>query len=408
MSVSRSPAWILAFAFVLGAGGAPAFAFRECTPGSPPPSGHWPDPTDISLAGTQKWEFDWKVDVEGVEVSNVRFTADLTKPRKLVLLRASLPFLPVHYPMTAPNCTGFTHGFADTLTNGDLTNFCCSEVPVSICNLPDRKQACVPTKGTLGRCQTGAVNCTGACVGTQIDTVAPLETGKGEVASNSPTADVVLQAAFQLGGYQFVQRWRFQDNGTLRPSLRAGGINDCQWHNHQIYWRFHFELTEAGTPAEVVQQCNDGDCPDLGSQGWSSNLSCQCGNRPGPATSWRVSDRGVPGRVVIVHSGSTDGHPSDFCEDTTDCGTGGCRNAREFCALTALEPDETFVTDGCNDHVPDRVRQPACAGLQNGADLAFWYFAAINHHDPCTYLPMCDPTLGTVAFGPTLRLVGSW
>jgi hypothetical protein len=46
-------------------------------------------------------------------------------------------------------------------------------------------------------------------------------------------ADIVLSATFRNGGHQFVQRWRFQDNGTTRPSLRTGGVHDCQWHNHQ-------------------------------------------------------------------------------------------------------------------------------------------------------------------------------
>jgi hypothetical protein len=219
-------------------------------------------------------------------------------------------------------------------------------------------------------------------------------------------------AIFDLGGYQFVQRWRFQDNATIRPSLRAGGIHDCQWHNHQIYWRFHFQLADGVTPSATVQQCDNGGCPPTGTLGWSANLPCECGNRPtGRASWWRISDNGVPGRAVIVKTNRSEAadDPSAFCENTTsECGPAGCGNGRDFCALGAAEPHETFVSDNCNDHLPDQITQPACASLSSGADVAFWYFAHVNHHDPCTVLPMCDPKLGDVAFGPIIRLVGSW
>jgi hypothetical protein len=392
----------------------PVAAFRACTPASPPPSGHWPDPRNTSSFGTQKWEFDWRVAQEGLEVSNVRYTTDLSHPKKLVLSRASLPFLPVHYPESAPSCQGTAHGFNDQLYSGDLDTanpFCCYHVPTTVCNLPDRTQACNPPSGTVGTCPANAISCTGVCVGTQIATILPIESGAGEVVSGSSSADILLSSTFKLGGYQFVQRWRFQDNGTIRPSLRAGGVHDCQWHNHQIYWRFHFQLADGINPAATVQQCDPGGCPDTGTQGWSTNLPCKCDNRPGGAKSrWRISDGGVAGRAVILQSNESEGDPSGFCENTTsECGSrGGCVNGRDFCALGAEEPRETFITDNCTDHLPDEIARPACASLANGADVAFWYFAHINHHDPCTFLSMCDPALGTEAFGPTIRLVGSW
>jgi len=291
-----------------------------------------------------------------------------------------------------------------------LHPFCCRRVPITVCNLPNRVEACNPLSGTVGTCPNNAISCAGVCVGTQIDTNVPLEDGTGEVGSNSSSADILLSATFREGGYQFVQRWRFQDSGTIRPSLRAGGIHNCQWHNHQIYWRFHFQLADGVTPAATVQQCDGGGCPPTGAQGWSTNLPCVCGNRPaGAASWWRISDIGVPGRVVIVKTNTSEGDPSVFCENTTsECGPGGCINGRDFCALGAVEPHETFVTSNCNDHLPDQIAQPACASLPIGADVAFWYFAHVNHHDPCTFLPLCDPALGTVAFGPTIRLVGSW
>ena len=392
----------------------PAAAFRACTPAVPAPTGHWPDPRNTALFGTQKWEFDWRVAQDGLEISNVRYTATLGQTKKLVIARASLPFLPVHYPSPTPSCQDPSpHGFSDRLNSNDLDTanpFCCYHVPTTVCNLPDRAQACNPQSGTVGTCPPNAISCNGVCTGTQIDTIPPLEIGVGEVVSGSSTADILLSAIFKLGGYQFVQRWRFQDNGTIRPSLRAGGVHDCFWHNHQIYWRFHIQLADGSAPAATVQQCDQGGCPDTGAQGWSASLACMCGNRPGGAKSWwRISDNGVPGRAVIIQANDSEGDPAAFCENTSaECGQNGCVNGRDFCALGAEEPRETLVTNNCNDHLLDEIARPACASLPGGADVAFWYFAHVNHHNPCTFLPMCDPALGTEAFGPTIRLVGTW
>ncbi len=79
---------------------------------------------------------------------------------------------------------------------------------------------------------------------------------------------------------------------------------------------------------------------------------------------------------------------------------GGCVNTHDFCALSSMEPHETLVTDNCNDHLADATG--------TSPDLAFWYMAQVEHHDPCNFLPMCDPAIGMVAFGPTIRLVGNW
>jgi hypothetical protein len=127
-----------------------------------------------------------------------------------------------------------------------------------------------------------------------------------------------------------------------------------------------------------------------------------CGVGATRSASWRITDAGAADRAVVITRGPSDGDPSVFCEGTsTECGrTGGCLNTRDFCSVPAAEPVETFLADNCNDHLED-------AG-GTSPDAAFWYVAHVDHHNPCDYLPMCDPAIGTVAFGPTIRLVGSW
>jgi hypothetical protein len=381
-----------------------AWAFTACTSASgTATSGDWPDSRNTALFGTQKWSFHWQVGDDGLEVSNVKYTADLTQPKKMVIRRAGIPFLPVHYPDNALTCTGTPHGFNDKLSayNLDPTPFCCAHVATTLCYVPDRAAMCDPLTQQISSCASGTTACNGVCTGTQVDTTAPIEDGSGEVVSGASDADIVLSAQFQLGGYVFVQRWRFMDNGTIIPTMRLGGIHNCQLHSHQIYFRFNFELGASGPVAESVEQCGPGGCPDTGTTGWTS-IGSTCGNRPSANTWWRMTDSSAAGRAVILQTGTVEGNPATFCEGTTtECGAGGCVNSRDFYSLPASEPTETFVANNCNDHLPD--------GVASGAtDFAFWYLSHVDHHDPCTFLPMCDPTIGSVAFGPTIRLVGTW
>lgn len=399
---------VLVFVFC-GIGAVPAHSFDECST-DVAAGGHWPNPRNTDNFGTQKWEFDWRVlPVGGLEISNVRYTGDLSQPKKLVIKRGSLPFLPVHYPESPPTCDGnspqlprltstqgTTHGFNDQVGTAvnSIEPLCCAHVPTTVCNVPERAMACVPALRPVENCSNV---CPGVCQGTQIDVSLPIEDGVGETVSGAADADIVLTVQFRYGGYQFIQRWRFRDDGTLLPSLRAGGVHDCQWHNHQIYWRLNFQLADA--PNESVQECAAGGCADLGMTGWRPVTSCGVGATR--AVSWRIMDAAAAGRAVVVERGPNDGDPFTFCEGTsTECGAGRCVNTHDFCALPAAEPYEGLVFNNCNDHLADAVG--------TSSDLAFWYFAQVEHHSPCDFLPMCDPDIGTVAFGPTIRLVGSW
>jgi len=383
----------------------PARAFTACSANAGSGlSGHWPDSRNTSNFGTQKWDFDWQISNEGLEVDNVKYTSDLSQAKKMVLRRASIPFLPVHYPENAATCSGPAHGYDDTLTSGAVsTPLCCAHVPTTVCNVPDRAAACNPDTQPITSCPAGADSCIGVCLGTQVDTSPPLEDGIGEIVSGASDADVTLTTQFQLGGYIFEQRWRFQDNGTAIPSMRLGGIHNCQLHTHQIYFRFNFELGTNGPGTEVVEQCGPGGCPDLTSGGGWTTLSPTCANRPSANTEWRMTDTTAAGRVAILQTGANEVSPTSFCDGTTtECGAGGCVNARDFCALPASEPRETFTTDNCNDHLEDAITGGATS------DFSFWYLSHVEHHDPCSFLPMCDPALGTIAFGPTIRLAGAW
>src|SRR5262249_19845864 len=141
---------VLAFALLASAG--PAHAFTECIPRPDANTGgHWPNPHNTAQFGTQKWEFDWRItSAEGLEISNVRYTRDLSQPKKLVIKRASLPFLPVHYPQNASMCGGNPTGYNDTF--GSVPEpICCAHVPTTPCNTHARTLACMPPIHSLRR-----------------------------------------------------------------------------------------------------------------------------------------------------------------------------------------------------------------------------------------------------------------
>jgi hypothetical protein len=99
----------IALAFSLyGVSATPVRAFSECST-DVGTGGHWPNPHNTANFGTQKWEFDWRVNpAEGLEISNVRYTRDLSQPKKLFIKRASLPFPTGALSGGSPDVRGFT------------------------------------------------------------------------------------------------------------------------------------------------------------------------------------------------------------------------------------------------------------------------------------------------------------
>lgn len=391
-----------------------AEAYTRCTQAATTVSGTWPTADNPSLFGTQKWEFEWVIEQQGLEIRNVRYTSDLSQPKKLVMSRGGLPFLPAAYPdqVSGAACTageGFTYPDRVILSYLDTGHpYCCAHVPTTVCSADDRDPStCAYYSGTLSSCPGGTSSCNGACAGTQVDTAAPLEDGIGEVVSGASDADLVLTATFAVGAYQFVQRWRFSDDGTIRPTIRLGGVHDCMQHTHQVYWRFNFDLAESSAASEVIQQCPGGGCGDLSSGDWSPNLGCGCGVMPAADTWWRVQDNGVAGRAVVLESGSQGGVASTFCDQAVDS-CGSCSNVHDFCALAAADPWETLMINACNDNLGAAASAPECGALPTGTDSAFWYFSHVDNHIPCQHLETCSPELGAVALGPVIRLVGSW
>jgi hypothetical protein len=60
--------------------------------------------------------------------------------------------------------------------------------------------------------------------------------------------ETVLVSELQAGWYRYVSRWRFHDNGTIRPRFGFSAVQNscvCNVHHHHVYWRFDFDIGTA-------------------------------------------------------------------------------------------------------------------------------------------------------------------
>jgi len=57
--------------------------------------------------------------------------------------------------------------------------------------------------------------------------------------------ETVLVSELQAGWYRYVSRWRFHDDGTIRPRFGFSAVRNscvCNVHHHHVYWRFDFDI----------------------------------------------------------------------------------------------------------------------------------------------------------------------
>ena len=65
------------------------------------------------------------------------------------------------------------------------------------------------------------------------------------VAVYTENDETVLVTEMQAGWYRYVMKWRFANDGTIRPRYGFEAVRDscvCNVHNHNAYWRFDFDI----------------------------------------------------------------------------------------------------------------------------------------------------------------------
>ena len=468
-------------------GATPGRAYFGCDQVSKPPFGSapgaptgvygsWPDYAAESPAGlvpgpfgTKRWSFRWQVNSEGLELLDVAYGTDPANRRLFakkislayILTRYEQPGAPAH-PTTDPvscNVSPATgQAWIDTpqawMMSSTGATMHCSHVPSTVCDLGGRRcetsgpnaghcfgdptTACASDADCIARPLSGALDpadpecsgsgnctpCNGVCIGTQVELGGLELGGVNEQVSGSSQADVVLTSVFLYGGYQFVQRYRFKDDGRLVASLRFGGIYQVDWHQHAVYWRI--ELAPEGDAAnDVIETCVTGTCSDS-PVGWTRN-ACGCGITPSVSdTIWRSYDLstvagGIPLRSIVVSPGPNDGAPESVAA-TSVCGTplgtsGSAADAKDYCALRVssslvnegLTPDPFGCSDGLDLYAAGKCKTEG--DIDTGGPAVLYYLAHFTDHDPCSPAEQvfCEPHVGSErALGPLLELKGAW
>ncbi|MDQ5816880.1 MAG: hypothetical protein M3334_00680 [Actinomycetota bacterium] len=145
----------------------------------------------------------------GVELQNVRYRG------KLVLFQAHAPILNVHYD--GNTCGPFRDWlFEESWIQADGTN---------VAQGIRRSQAPAQTILESG---TDSGNFRGVAIYRQ---------GR----------ETVLVSELQAGWYRYVSRWRFHDDGTIRPRFGFSAVQNacvCNVHHH-VYWRLDFDIGTA-------------------------------------------------------------------------------------------------------------------------------------------------------------------
>jgi hypothetical protein len=223
----RAPARALAAAAVCGPPDAPQATATRGTPGQ--------FQVTITQGGTTLWSFlvirpaaSSGTNGSGVELQNVMYRG------KLVLFRAHAPILNVQY---------------DTPPCGPYRDWQWEEGMIQA----------VGTDVAPGfrRCPTPA------------QTILESGTDTGNflgVAIYRQGQEVVLVSELEAGWYRYISRWRFHDDGTIRPRFGFSAVENscvCDIHHHHVYWRFDFDI---GGTNNVVREFNSP--PIVGSSNW--------------------------------------------------------------------------------------------------------------------------------------------
>lgn len=101
---------------------------------------------------------------------------------------------------------------------------------------------------------------------------------------------LTLESYFRIGAYRLRQRWTFHPNGTILPRLYSAGLQCNDDHRHHAYWRFDFDVNDAGNDAAYEYNSTT---PDIGfGPGWHKKWS-EISRNKNPATGrlWAVMDK---------------------------------------------------------------------------------------------------------------------
>lgn len=77
------------------------------------------------------------------------------------------------------------------------------------------------------------------------------------VAVYKQNNETVLVTELEAGWYRYIMEWRLANDGTIRPRFGFGATDDscvCFVHNHNVYWRFDFDIVNPNNKVFQVER----------------------------------------------------------------------------------------------------------------------------------------------------------
>lgn len=174
---------------------------------------------------------------------------------------------------------------------------------------------------------------------------------------------LAIESYHTIGSYRLRQRWTFMPDGRVYPRLFSAGLQCNDDHRHHAYWRFDFDINDAGT--DSVYEFNT-TTPDIGfGPGWHKKRT-EISRVKNPATNrtWAVMDeRAANG--YFLSPGPTDGTADAF--STRDLWITRYRGAEDKHGNQGTSYD-----DGLNAYL----------NFENieSSDVVLWYCGHLSHH----------------------------
>ena len=240
--------------------------------------------------GNPAWEFCWLQPTvssgpngSGLEIRDVYYHGHL------VLKRAHIPILNVLYDPRGCGC------FRDWLF---------SEVRFDADNVISPGYA-EPDTPPLTVCDTGG---SGGDVGSF--------TG---VAAEKLPDRLILTTQLEAGWYRYTQKWRFYLDGRIEPVMGFAAVDSsciAFTHRHHAYWRFDFDIDQAGNAVvwemqrpSIQPNGGGGEQPTIISTE-AVRLNTSGGASPVPDRAWAIFDSAT-GRGYSIIPGSEVALPAD-------------------------------------------------------------------------------------------------
>ena len=252
----------------------------------------------------------------------------------------------------------------------------------------------------------GIRDCGTTVATTEVDTGTDTGNFKG-VAIYREGSEVVLLTEMEAGWYRYVDEWRFDADGTIRPRYGFGAVVNsctCLTHDHHVYWRLDLDV--------------DGPTNSI----YDLELAARSSNRYLPtATEKKILRAGNPAHYFSIRNAASGRSyslypgPKDGAADTY--GRGDTWFLRYHTGTTNLTNEFDDGHNSTSSNTEADLDQFVNNETLTDQDLVVWYHATLRHSPSGTnasmmcmpagaHVPGSAPLAADNLIGPTLVPTG--